>query len=86
MMQTIQSIRPFDTPLTRTLIAAALLALTGCAVGPDYQRPEASLPDSYRATQTTSGMQEATTVEKAWWRRFQDDTLNTLVDRALAHN
>ncbi len=86
MMQTIQSIRPFDTPLTRTLVAAALLALTGCAVGPDYQRPEASLPDSYRATQTTPGMQEAITVEKAWWRRFQDDTLNALVDRALAHN
>ena len=74
------------SPAILTVIAAALLALTGCAVGPDYQRPEGKLPEGYRTAQADNARQETASVEKAWWRRFQDDTLNALIDRALTHN
>jgi len=83
MMNRLNSALP---PSVLTAVSAALLLLTGCAVGPDYQRPEATLPAAYGKTAATAAAQATPAVEKAWWRRFQDDTLNTLVDRALAHN
>jgi len=64
--------------------AVALVILAGCAVGPDYERPELTLPEAWPAQQlldTESGEQ---LVE--WWRRFEDPALNALVERALAEN
>ena len=67
------------------LAATALLALSGCAVGPDYQRPDASLPGGFASAPEATGS-TATLIEKAWWKRFQDDTLNELIARAQTHN
>jgi len=73
------------------LAISALLAalLAGCAVGPDYRRPEAALPGAFAEAQATpAAMQTAATsqVQKTWWTLFQDETLNQLVSQALASN
>ena len=58
--------------------------LSGCMVGPDYQRPQMQTPAAF-ANQTQEGL-SADGVEAFWWRGFQDNTLNQLVDQALANN
>src|SRR5258708_3680600 len=64
------------------LIALALLAmlLTGCAVGPDYKRPDVDLPKDYGVAQAP------TPAAERWWSVFGDPTLERLIDEALAAN
>ena len=66
---------------------AALVLAGGCAVGPDYHRPPAEVPPAW---QPDSSWHEAAPsdgeLKGAWWRLFQDDALNPLVERALAGN
>lgn len=68
-------------PVLASMIAA--LALSGCAIGPDYFRPISSLPTSY-AEALPNARQSAS--ETAWWTLFQDPILNDLVDQALSKN
>jgi multidrug efflux system outer membrane protein len=66
---------------------AAVAVAAGCAVGPDYHRPPAELPPQW---QPDAPWHEARPDDGAlkgdWWRLFQDDTLNPLVERALTGN
>ena len=62
-------------------VALALL-MTGCAIGPDYQRPVMELPDSYG---TPAGSPELR-ISRDWWTQFNDPALNALEDRALNYN
>ena len=59
------------------------LALAGCAVGPDYLRPQAALPASF--AEAPAGAPTAA-MDKRWWTLFQDATLNDLVDQAWQNN
>jgi len=56
-------------------------------VGPDYHKPAADVPPAW---QPEAPWREAAPNDAAlkgdWWRLFQDDALNPLVDRALAGN
>ena len=61
---------------------ALALALAGCAIGPDYVRPEAPLPASYGEAKAAQNA----AVDARWWALFKDPTLNELVDQALANN
>lgn len=71
--------------LTLSVIAAAVLA--GCAVGPDYRRPEVSLPDKYGAdAAAVPAAGSAQEVSPRWWTAFNDPQLNALMDAALARN
>jgi len=56
-----------------------LISLGGCAVGPDYERPEIDTPDDYRE-QIDQG---ATLANASWWNVFQDAELNRLITIAL---
>jgi outer membrane protein, multidrug efflux system len=60
---------------------ALLLALAGCALGPDYRTP----PDKAGAAfeNATAGSQEP---PREFWQRFDDPILNGLVDDALKAN
>lgn len=61
----------------------AALALAGCAIGPDYARPAATLPTAYaEATPTIANA----AVNTRWWQLFNDPTLTELVDQGLVHN
>jgi NodT family efflux transporter outer membrane factor (OMF) lipoprotein len=59
----------------------------GCAVGPDYHKPQAEVPPAW---QPEPPWHEAapndTALKGEWWQLFQDDALNPLVARALAGN
>ncbi|MGC0793935.1 efflux transporter outer membrane subunit (plasmid) [Pantoea agglomerans pv. betae] len=65
------------------MVSSGLLA--GCAVGPDYHRPDVPLPDRYQ-----SAMQQRSATRPAnfavWWEGFNDPLLSRLVSNALARN
>src|SRR5262249_7910537 len=59
--------------------------LNGCkAVGPNYREPVVQVPTEF-ANQEQSGM-STSDVDVAWWRGFQDEELNHLVEEALTNN
>ena len=69
-----------------TLLALAIpLALAGCALGPDYQRPDArvALPDSYAGEPIAGAPTTTPAVASRWWTLFGDAQLDALVDQAL---
>lgn len=66
---------------------ASLFALTGCASGPDYQRPKADLPAQFsNADDASFALAPATEVSAQWWTEFGDPVLSKLVEQSLAHN
>jgi multidrug efflux system outer membrane protein len=54
--------------------------LVGCEVGPDYKRPQISMPD------LSANEEIAKFIEEKWWKVFTDSTLNSLEEQALEHN
>lgn len=67
----------------RTPLALACAALlSGCMVGPDYVRPQVDLPTQYAEAPDAVPV----AIARGWWKQFGDDTLNTLVDKALVEN
>jgi outer membrane protein, multidrug efflux system len=70
--------------VTRTLAAVSLLALSACAVGPKYQRPETEVPKTFRYTLDAA---EATSIaDLGWWDMYQDPLLRGLIEEALRNN
>lgn len=61
------------------------LGLTGCAVGPDYQRPELALPEEWPEGVTTA-MSDSEEAQATWWERYEDPVLDRLVRSALENN
>ena len=60
-----------------------LCAITGCTVGPNYQRPDVAVSDHFGAT-TRPATQHVDFAR--WWTNFNDPLLNSLIDRAVADN
>jgi multidrug efflux system outer membrane protein len=60
------------------------LFLSGCAVGPNYKRPNVNAPNAFRASSRT--VQQASLADLPWWDLFQDETLKGLVKSSLANN
>jgi multidrug efflux system outer membrane protein len=59
----------------------------GCAVGPDYHKPAADVPPSWQPDAPWhTAVPNDDALKGAWWRLFQDDTLNPMVERALSGN
>ncbi|HZW75177.1 MAG TPA: efflux transporter outer membrane subunit, partial [Caldimonas sp.] len=65
-----------------TLLAA--VALAGCMVGLDYQKPATELPNGF--TEGASSSEGVGAIPDDWWRLFGDPTLDDLVANALAAN
>ncbi|MFC6446546.1 efflux transporter outer membrane subunit [Shinella zoogloeoides] len=68
---------------TRTLLPLSLLLLSGCVVGPDYQKPETALPAKFTESKATSAENVAL---NPWWEAFRDKRLNALVHEGLGEN
>jgi NodT family efflux transporter outer membrane factor (OMF) lipoprotein len=66
---------------------ASALALSACAVGPDYARPAPPPPAdaTLGEAQGSAAISQAALPDK-WWHLFQDPVLDGLVEKALAHN
>jgi len=62
------------------------LALSGCMVGPDYERPAMPLPGAFAGPSAVASPAAADSVPAQWWRLFADPVLDDLVATALANN
>lgn len=59
-------------------------SLTGCSLGPLYQRPATVSPEAYRGQ---IGAPEALSfADLPWWEIFRDDALRGLIEEALKNN
>ena len=63
-------------------ITMAVLFLSACAVGPDYEKPEIDTPDVYRFTDEEA----SDVINSHWWTQFEDPVLDELIDEALRAN
>ncbi|MBV8865862.1 MAG: efflux transporter outer membrane subunit [Acidobacteriaceae bacterium] len=66
------------------VVLLLLLLLSGCLVGPNYQRPKVDAPTAYRGAE--GAVQQASFADLPWWEIFKDETLKGLVKTALANN
>ncbi|MEQ5840421.1 efflux transporter outer membrane subunit [Paraburkholderia acidicola] len=85
-------------PRILTLAVAATVAavLVGCAVGPDYKRPDVSIPAAYKeaapeaAREAADGWKTAQPADQhdrgAWWTIYNDAQLNALEDKLNTAN
>ncbi|HEX6770038.1 MAG TPA: efflux transporter outer membrane subunit [Candidatus Binatia bacterium] len=60
------------------------LFVTGCTLGPDYQRPSVSTPDNYRGLQGPPAAESL--ADMPWWEVFKDPVLQELIRQALTNN
>ncbi len=71
----------------QALLTGLCLALPGCAVGPDYVRPETPAPAQYKELGDWKVSEPADDKPRgAWWEVFHDDKLNELIQAADAAN
>jgi NodT family efflux transporter outer membrane factor (OMF) lipoprotein len=84
-------------PKFATTLAIAVATLAGCALGPDFRRPDPPHADRYTGEQlkleaTGGGNDTAQHVvlgeelSRDWWQLFRSDALDDVVKRALAGN
>jgi len=66
-------------------IAVSAMVLSGCTLAPRYVRPDAPVPQEWSASEKESG--EPSAAATLAWRSFvTDETLQNLIDLALANN
>ena len=81
------------------LLAIGVAALSGCAVGPDFDRPAAPdvegftsspLPGKTVSTEVAGGeaqrFVQGLDIPGQWWTLFHSEALNTLIEEALKNN
>jgi multidrug efflux system outer membrane protein len=67
------------------LSAAALALALGCAVGPDYRKPDAAAPEAYSEAGPWKPAEPRDQLPKTgWWHVFRDPTLDALEDQAAS--
>ncbi|MDR2710243.1 MAG: TolC family protein, partial [Burkholderiales bacterium] len=58
------------------------VALSGCAVGPDYVRPQLDVPETY--SEPAAGWKHAhpsdVQIDAIWWTAYGDETLSRLMN------
>ncbi len=77
------------TKVKVSTVVVLLLSLTGCKLGPNYERPKLDVPGQYHGLAPDEAAQQQGAPDFAqmkWWTVFQDDTLQALIKEALANN
>ena len=64
------------------LVFGLIIYISGCKLGPDFEKPEYYGPTSYRFDSITTD----TIVNLRWWELFNDPVLDTFIKRALENN
>jgi multidrug efflux system outer membrane protein len=79
-------VKPFTLVLLIT--AAICLVVSGCMVGPDYQRPQTLADTSEGYVYISKHSPDSNDVADVdrWWERFGDTTTTQLVSQALENN
>jgi NodT family efflux transporter outer membrane factor (OMF) lipoprotein len=70
----------------RSVLCWLLLSLPGCTVGPDFTAPHSQVPVQWSSSPATPCSAAEDAELASWWAVFQDATLTSLVERALASN
>lgn len=83
-----------SSEFSRTLLATSrlgavtlfsLMGLAGCKfVGVDYEVPQVNVPDAWNERVVSS--QPGALAVDYWWKSFEDETLNKLIDVAIEEN
>ncbi|WP_058545857.1 efflux transporter outer membrane subunit [Pseudomonas fluorescens] len=75
------------SPLHPAALLVSFSLMTGCTVGPDYQRPDAALAHRYLGQASVEQRSAATSASLvAWWEGFADPVLSNLIAQALEQN
>src|SRR5690242_11864749 len=67
-------------------IALAAVFMTGCAVGPNYRRPQVAIPANFRSPAPLPQTDAASLADARWFEVFHDEKLQDLIRTALAQN
>ena len=67
--------------IRKLALIAMMAALSGCAIGPNYKRPEIASPAETRGQ--AAAAEAASLADQPWWEIFGDDTLRGLIAEAL---
>ena len=68
--------------LLKMITPIVIVSVSGCVMGPDFQKPVVETPGHYRFADA----QAETTVNLKWWELFNDQVLDSLVIAALNDN
>ncbi|AFQ46507.1 efflux transporter outer membrane subunit [Burkholderia cepacia] len=75
-------------PLSAAVAVATAVLLAGCAVGPDYHRPDTSIPAAFK--EAPAGWKVAQPADRAdrgpWWSVYNDPQLDALIGKLNASN
>jgi len=64
-------------------IIFVFLLFSGCMVGPKYKQPDISMPSKFVENRLDSS---TITTLKNWWKIFDDQILNDLIEKAISNN
>ncbi len=75
---------------TRWVLLAAvfslILGMTGCVVGPNYNRPGVAVPPAYKEAGGTGTQASTQNLQEKWWEIFGDPQLNALEEQIRISN
>ena len=66
-------------------LLSMVLALSGCAVGPDFVKPKAKIQENW-SEKGDSRVASQTAVDSQWWKAFNDPTFDKLIKLAYQQN
>jgi multidrug efflux system outer membrane protein len=75
--------RPAMTRAVTRAVTLVVVVAAGCALGPDYRRPEIATPAAYRFEQDATPDSVA---DAGWWQVYRDPVLQRLIRDGLANN
>lgn len=80
-------LRRAASTFTLGVTVVAVVALAGCAVGPNFHPPQMAMPGGWAGAtpETTAPSPQAVELAR-WWQAFNDPALGSLVDRAIESN
>jgi NodT family efflux transporter outer membrane factor (OMF) lipoprotein len=71
--------------LAPLLMVAVSLTMIGCAVGPDFKRPEAPMPEQW-LEEDAEALKRDKTDYSQWWTVFDDPVMDSLIEKAYQQN
>ncbi len=71
---------------TLVILAGVLALFTACSVGPNYVKPTAPVPDSYKELGWKVAQPADHLIRGAWWEIFNDSRLNELEEQVNISN
>jgi NodT family efflux transporter outer membrane factor (OMF) lipoprotein len=73
--------------LVLKILLVILMVISGCSVGPDYKRPDAPVPSSFKELKGwRQALPRDQEIRTKWWEAFGDSILNSLAEQVNVSN